>query len=165
MATKSEIRNYAATNNVSMSEARQHFINEAKRRNPKVSNIEMFGAFYKAKDDDGFAFAIDNYSAIPSFAKTLAKNVTIAGEGVLDEIKNGTWTVEGVWEQLTDAILSYNLKVFGSYERPAAGTAKVQVTSEAMPELIAIMSDIYALSQLSLIQSDDNNGMMYVYSS
>lgn len=38
MATKSEIRHYAATNNVSMAEAKQHFINLAKKKN----NIEGY---------------------------------------------------------------------------------------------------------------------------
>ncbi len=125
------------------------------------------GAFYKAMDDDGFNFYIDSKTEPKKgLAKVLHDNVGIAGKGLLEEFKNGTWDVAGCKEQLVQAIESFNVKTFGSTERPLA-SAKVKnlkVSIDTMPELICIMSDIYALEQVGAIKSDDYNGMMYMKS-
>jgi len=130
-----------------------------------TKTIVGFGAFYKGMDDDGFAFYTDNMSEPKSgFTKVLHDNVVIAGKGILEEFRKGTWDVAGCKEQLALAIESYNLKTFGSTERPMVNSKKIQVTIDAMPELMAIMSDIYALEQVGAIKSDDFNGMMYMKS-
>ena len=58
MATKSEIRAYAKNNNVSMAEAKQHFINEAKQNNPKQGKLVGFYWGYRANNgSNGFEFS------------------------------------------------------------------------------------------------------------
>lgn len=61
MATKSQIRHYAKINNVSMGEAKAHFINEAKARQVaphiahKKSGAELVGYYWGYKADQGSA--------------------------------------------------------------------------------------------------------------
>jgi len=132
-----------------------------------ISNVIGIGAFYKGMDDDGFSFSMDSMSEPKKgLTKVLHDNVVMAGKGILQEFRDGTWDVAGCKEQLAQAIESFNVKTFGSTERPLA-SAKVQnlkVSIDAIPELIAIMSDIYALEQVGVIKSDEYNGMMYMKS-
>ena len=130
-----------------------------------ISNVIGIGAFYKGMDDDGFSFSMDSTTEPKKgFTKVLHDNVIIAGKDILKEFREGTWDVAGCKEQLAQAIESFNVKVYGSTERPGVNAKKVQVTIDAMPELIAIMSDIYALEQVGVIKSDEYNGMMYMKS-
>jgi len=132
-----------------------------------ISNVIGIGAFYKGMDDDGFSFSMDSMSEPKKgLTKVLHDNVVMAGKGILQEFRDGTWDVAGCKEQLAQAIESFNVKTFGSTERPMA-SAKVQnlkVSIDTMPELICIMSDIYVLEQVGAIKSDDFNGMMYMKS-
>ena len=132
-----------------------------------ISNVIGIGAFYKGMDDDGFSFSMDSMSEPKKgLTKVLHDNVVMAGKGILQEFRDGTWDVAGCKEQLVQAIESFNVKTFGSTERPMA-SAKVQnlkVSIDTMPELICIMSDIYVLEQVGAIKSDDFNGMMYMKS-
>ena len=130
-----------------------------------TKTFASIGAFYKGMDDDGFSFNVDTTSEPKTgFVKMLHENVVMAGKGILQEFREGTWDVAGCKEQLALAIESYNVKTFGSTERPMVGHSKVRVTIDALPELMAIMSDIYALEQVGVIKSDDYNGMMYMKS-
>jgi hypothetical protein len=139
---------------------------KSSRKSFKIAKtLFQFGAFYKGREVDGFAFAIDTKSEPKNGLVTmLHKQVVKAGKGLIEEFKTGTWDIDGCKEQLADAIESFNVKTYGSTDRPMVHFKGIKVSVDTMPELICIMSDIYALEQVGVIKSDDNNGMMYSYS-
>jgi len=130
-----------------------------------AKTLFQFGAFYKGMEDDGFVFSIDTKSEPKNgLVNMLHKQVVKAGKGLIEEFKAGTWDISGCKEQLADAIESFNVKTYGSTERPMVQVKGIKISIDTMPELICIMSDIYALEQVGVIKSDDYNGMMYSYS-
>jgi len=134
-----------------------------KAAGPKLRNVVMFGAYYKDLDDDGVAiqFSSDN-EAKPGLTKMLYKTLTQVKDGGLKEVHEGTWTVPGIWEQLKDSIVNFNIKNFGSEIRPQKHHYQIDVVA-CMPEIIVIMGNIWMLQELGEIQNDNYNGMLFGY--
>jgi hypothetical protein len=134
-----------------------------KATGPKFRNVIMFGAYYKDLDDDGVAIQFqEGNEAKPGLTKMLYKTLTQVKAGGLEEVRAGTWCVPEIWAQLKDSIVNFNIKCFGSAERPQQHNYTIDVIA-CMDEIIVIMGNIWILEQLGEIQSDNYNGMLFGY--
>lgn len=129
----------------------------------KPEEILTFGAYYKDLDDDGVAIQFGTNNEVkPGLTKMLYKTLTQVKDGGLKEVREGTWTVPEVWEQLKDSIVNFNIKCFGTEERPQQYDYQINVV-ECMPEIVVIMGNIWMLQELGEIQNDNYNGMLFAY--
>ena len=137
-----------------------------KSKGPKLKlNIAGFGAYYKDNLDDGVSIFLrqDDPNFPPNFVPTLYRNMSNAVTAELADIKNGITDTKEIWTQLKSAIYNFNIKCFGyGVTRPTKSNYQIDV-KECMPEIIAIMSDIWILTELGEITNDNFNGMHYMY--
>jgi hypothetical protein len=144
---------------------------QAKNRKAEIEQLKNqpqlygFGAFYKDLDDDGVSIqfsVMQEANLRKGFTKMMYTNIESCVDGIRKEIAEGTWTVDGVWEQLREAIVCFNFKHFGTNTRPKNSEYVLDVLG-SMDEIIVIMGNIWYLTEVGQIQNDNYNGMNFVY--
>lgn len=126
--------------------------------------IIMFGAFYKDLEDEGFSLVLqragrDKQQLIDVFYSAMRE----CANCIKQEIAEGTWTIEGVTEQLEDAIGNFNQKQWAGAPRPKAGTDCTVNFVDSLSELTVIFGNIWALTELGVLANDNYNGMQFAY--
>jgi len=130
----------------------------------KLPELLQFGAYYKDDKDEGWSIMFTKMDEPkPGFAKFISDIIVDAGKEILKEVEVGSWDIDGIKEQMAAAIHNFNVKNFGTEERPARAKVTYDVLG-SMEEIVCIMSDIYALQELGVIPNNNYNGMSYAYS-
>ena len=153
--------------------ARKQEILQLKANSAKdAKKLINFGTYYRDDQDDGVSISFGIYNEpLPGFTQTMYENVTLCGNHMITDIRNGKDTVESIFSQLITAIKDFNIEVFGSEVRPRNKTYEINLVKDCEPNtnLIAlmsvIMSDIYVLTELGYIKNDNYNGLHFVHMS
>ena len=132
-----------------------------KARAPRAAKLIAFGAYYRDDQDDGVSIQFSTYcDPKPGFTEFIYQQVKECTDHMLEEVQSGEITRDEIWDQLHNAIVSFNFKCFGSNQRPSHNHYKMDVI-ECMQEIIVIMNDIWVLQELGEIPNDEYNGMMF----
>ena len=132
----------------------------------KMTSIFGFGAYYKDDADDGVSIMINTMNEpAPGFTKTIYKSIEKCVDAELNEIANGNLSVKQVWAQLYEAIDEFNIIQFGKgVVRPTKTNYEINV-KESLRPIIAIMTNIWLLTERGEITNDKYNGMEFAYQS
>lgn len=146
-------------------------IMELKAQGPKQKDIfsrpkkvVSFSAYYKDLDDDGVSIQFSTLrDPSPGFTEFMHTNMAETKDDLIKDVRSGILTTAEIHEQLKQAIKSFNYKNFGTYKRPAGQTKFKIDVFKCMQEIVVIMSDVWALTELGVIKNDNYNGMHFGY--
>ena len=115
---------------------------------PRVKDILSFGAYYRDLDDDGvsIAFSIFNEPK-PGLTRFVYKTISEVKDLGLQDVRNGTWTTTEIWQQLREAIVSFNRKSFGTEVRPQKTNYNINIL-DCVQEITIIMGNILDASRV-----------------
>tara|TARA_R110002126_G_scaffold204277_4_gene351684 strand:+ start:457 stop:942 length:486 start_codon:yes stop_codon:yes gene_type:complete len=141
-------------------------VNGPKQKEPSYTakKITAFGAYYKDLDDDGVSIQLSSLNdPKPGFTEFMHTHMAETKDDMIKDVRNGSLTTAEIHEQLKQAIRAFNYKVYGSHKR-GDGLHKVKIdVLKCMQEIVVIISDIWALTELGVIKNDNYNGMQFGY--
>jgi hypothetical protein len=167
MATKKEIRNYAEANGITREEARQHFINEAKQKRPKIfkTNAKDIVAYYWAyKGNDhvnGFEFSNMTMQQLGFNQDYISKLGAMLKDCVDDQVKsyveNTTVEKYGL-ERDAFAKEEYNRMIGTARELNNMCNSGPVTFQDVLPHIIVFVCAVSTCVSAGLIEQDEWNG-------
>lgn len=167
MATKKEIRHYAEKHGITREEAKQHFINEAIKRNSKRhSNDNLIGFYwgYKAQDRiNGYEFSQMNLMMSGMSleqAVQIGKNIKQASDAmVADYVSDTTFEKYGVTR---DEFAKEEQQRMRETARSLASMGPVEL-GKAFPELMVFCCAVSVCVAAGLLKQDTWNGDSFMF--
>jgi hypothetical protein len=141
-------------------------VNGPRLKEPSYTAKKMtaFGAYYKDLDDDGVSIQFSTLNdPKPGFTEFMYTHMAETKDDMIKDVRNGSLTTAEIHEQLKQAIRAFNYKNFGTHKRPAGQNKFKTDVLKCMQEIVVIISDIWALTELGVIKNDNYNGMQFMY--